>query len=120
MLHLRKCIVAVFVILCLGVLAILMKTGPSRIQPHSFTRLPYRYLQTGLRSHSEILNILKEQRNTLAKQLNELRQQLGRIDCEVRSITQMSRVVRKQTMWLPNTNRAVQAQKMAKGWIFWL
>ena len=33
---------------------------------------------------------------------------------------QMSHVVRKPTMWFPNrsdTNRAVHAQKMGRGWI---
>ena len=31
--------------------------------------------------------------------------------------------MRKQTMWFPNwsdTNQAVQAQKMARGWKFWI
>ena len=35
----------------------------------------------------------------------------------------MSHVMRKPTMWFPNrseTNQAVQAQKMARGWIFWV
>ena len=34
----------------------------------------------------------------------------------------MSHLVKKPTMWLPNrsvTNRAVQAQKMARDWKFW-
>ena len=35
----------------------------------------------------------------------------------------LSRVMRKPTMWFPNksdTNRAVQAQKMARDWKFWI
>ena len=35
----------------------------------------------------------------------------------------MSRITRKQTMWLTNrsdTNRAVPPQKMARGWKFWI
>ena len=35
----------------------------------------------------------------------------------------MSRLLGKPTMWFPNrsdTNRAVQAQKMARDWKFWI
>ena len=38
-------------------------------------------------------------------------------------VEQMSRVMRKPTVWFPNrsdTNRSVQAQKMARGWKFWI
>ena len=37
-------------------------------------------------------------------------------------LAQLSHLVGKPTMWLsnrPNTNRAVQAQKIARGWKFW-
>ena len=36
---------------------------------------------------------------------------------------EMSRHVRKPTMWLPNrsdTNQDVQAKKLARGWKFWI
>ena len=35
----------------------------------------------------------------------------------------MNRIMRKPMMWLPNrsdTNRAVQAQEIARGWKFWI
>ena len=37
-------------------------------------------------------------------------------------LTEMSSFMRKPTMWFPNrsdTNRSVQAQKMARGWKLW-
>ena len=39
------------------------------------------------------------------------------------SMKYMSHLVGKPTMWFPNrsdTNQAVQAQKMARGWKFWI
>ena len=38
-------------------------------------------------------------------------------------VSEMSHVIRKPTMWFPNgldTNLAVQAQKMARGWTIWI
>ena len=43
--------------------------------------------------------------------------------CGIDEASQMSRIMRKSTLWFLNrsdTNQAVQAKKMARGWKFWI
>ena len=53
--------------------------------------------------------------------LSEMRKQANRMNFA--EVSDMSRLVGKLTMWFPNgsdTNRAIQAQKMARGLKFWI